>query len=388
VIRRLYINNYRGLDNFELSIAGQSSVLLIGKNGSGKSTVRSVLEVLQRIGLGTIQAGSLVKFKDFTRGRTPVPMRIEIDVELDGKSCEYVVAFVVPDGTREIAVFEEKFSIGGSVLYKREYERMKALLALTSNERDAQTRDAGSQGSRQPWADHLATGVVALPVLGNLALGDPVSVFTLWLSRMLILEPMPDMITGDSEGETLVPDRTVASLGAWFSGLLAGSPAAYTRIAEYLKLVIPDFSEIKNLPTGRASRSLFVQFANGPDSMSVPFQDLSAGEKCFMICALVLACANSDAYKPAPFCFWDEPDNYLAPDEVQHFVIALRQAFQAGSQFIATSHNPEAIRSFSNENTLVLFRKNHFEPTVVRLLETLQIHGDLVDALTRGDVEP
>jgi predicted ATPase len=92
-------------------------------------------------------------------------------------------------------------------------------------------------------------------------------------------------------------------------------------------------------------------------------------------------------YRPA-FCFWDEPDNYLAPDEVQHFVIALRQAFQSGSQFIATSHNPEAIRSFSDENTLVLFRKNHFAPTIVRVLETLQVHGDLVDALTRGDVEP
>jgi predicted ATPase len=87
-------------------------------------------------------------------------------------------------------------------------------------------------------------------------------------------------------------------------------------------------------------------------------------------------------------CFWDEPDNYLALSEVGHFVLALRSAFQSGGQFIATSHNPEAIRRFSDENTLVLFRKSHLEPTIVRPLDQLQVSGDLIDALVRGDVEP
>ena len=104
-----------------------------------------------------------------------------------------------------------------------------------------------------------------------------------------------------------------------------------------------------------------------------------------MICALVLA-AN-DAYGPL-LCFWDEPDNYLAPSEVGHFVLSLRKAFQSGGQFIATSHNPEAIRRFSDENTLVLHRKSHLEPTIVRPLSELHVKGDLGDALVRGDLEP
>lgn len=104
-----------------------------------------------------------------------------------------------------------------------------------------------------------------------------------------------------------------------------------------------------------------------------------------MICALVLA-AN-DAYGPVS-CFWDEPDNYLALSEVGHFVLALRKGFQSSGQFIATSHNPEAIRRFSEENTLVLSRKNHLEPTIVRPLNEVQVSGDLVGALIRGDIEP
>ena len=100
-----------------------------------------------------------------------------------------------------------------------------------------------------------------------------------------------------------------------------------------------------------------------------------------------LVLAANEAYGPV-LCFWDEPDNYLALPEIGHFVLSLRKAFQSGGQFIATSHNQEAIRRFSDENTLVLYRKNHLEPTVVRPLSELQVRGDLVGALVRGDVEP
>jgi len=148
---------------------------------------------------------------------------------------------------------------------------------------------------------------------------------------------------------------------------------------------MPDLSDIKNPVVGREQRSLFVQFSNSLGNLPVPFEYLSDGEKCFMISALVLA-AN-DAYGPL-LCFWDEPDSHLSLDEVGHFVLALRKGFQSGGQFIATSHNPEAIRRFSDENTLVLYRKSHLEPTIVRPLSEIQVSGDLVSALVRGDVEP
>jgi len=200
---------------------------------------------------------------------------------------------------------------------------------------------------------------------------------------MLILRPIPDLILGDSETETLQPNPRVTDFAAWFSGLLAESPSAYTKISKYLEQVMPDLKDIKNPIVARESRRLSVQFSNIQGTLSLDFEELSDGEKIFMICALVLA-AN-EAYGPL-FCFWDEPDNYLALDEVAHFVLALRESFKSGGQFIATSHNREAIGSFSHDNALYLYRNSHLEPTIVRPLDQMNFKGDFVSALARGDV--
>jgi ABC-type multidrug transport system ATPase subunit len=95
--------------------------------------------------------------------------------------------------------------------------------------------------------------------------------------------------------------------------------------------------------------------------------------------------AADQAYGPI-FCFWDEPDNYLSLSEVGQFVLALRRSFQNKGQLLTTSHNPEAIRKFSDDNILILDRHSHLEPTILRPLTEVQINGNLEDALIRGDV--
>jgi predicted ATPase len=373
MIRRLYIHNFRCLENFDLKIAAQSSVLLIGKNGVGKTTVGLALEILQKIARGVNRVGDLVKPKQISLGRETGPVRFEIEAELDSKIYEYVIAFEFPQGFKELRVFEERLSVDGNSLYTREMANVH--LARTGQDKDAKFL--------------IDWHMVALPIIQERSTKDPLFIFKQWLARMLILRPAPGLIMGESEEETLQPNISVTNFGAWFSGLLANSPSAYSKIDGYLKQVMPDLKDIKNPLVGKDSRSLEVQFSSLQRSIRLDFEDLSDGEKCFMICAMVLA-AN-EAYGPL-FGFWDEPDNYLSPNEVQHFVVTLRKAFKSGGQIIATSHNPEGIRSFSDENTLYLHRRSHLEPTIVRSVEELRangtLRGDLVGALTRGDLEP
>jgi len=97
MLQRLYVHNFRCLENFELPIKGMPSALLIGKNGAGKSTIASALEVLQKICRGInrmrdLEKLNLISSKDFARGRSDVPIRFEIEVLLEDKLYKYVLA--------------------------------------------------------------------------------------------------------------------------------------------------------------------------------------------------------------------------------------------------------------------------------------------------------
>jgi ATPase subunit of ABC transporter with duplicated ATPase domains len=141
---------------------------------------------------------------------------------------------------------------------------------------------------------------------------------------------------------------------------------------------------MQNQSVGRNTRSIRIQFERDQDAFSLAFGRLSEGEKCFFAGSLLLA-AN-EYYGPL-LCFWDEPDNYLSLPEVRHFVAGLRKSMRNGGQLLATSHNPEAIGSFSCENTLLLYRNGWFEPSRTRWVEGLDVGGDLIAALIRDDLE-
>ena len=299
-----------------------------------------------------------------------VPLRLEIQAGIEGKTYSYELALELPAGFKELRVREERLTVDGKPLFSREAATVRLTRAV-GQEKEAEFRI--------DW--HL----VALPIVQEWSIQDPLSVFKRWLSRMLILRPVPSLMTGESTEETLEPRIDVSNFAAWFSGLLTGAPAAYTHVDSYLKQVMPDLRDVQNPTVGPDSRSLNVQFATTLGSVKIPFADLSDGEKCFMVCSLVIA---ANATSGPTVCFWDEPDNYLALSEVGHFVMALRSAFESGGQFIATSHNPEAIRRFSRENTLHLHRKSHLEPTIIQPLSSLQIQGDLISAIIRDDLEP
>jgi ABC-type glutathione transport system ATPase component len=70
-------------------------LLLIGNNGSGKSTVARSLEILQRIAQGTNRVCELVKPVDFSLARENIPMRFEIEVTLKQNEFRYTPFFQI-----------------------------------------------------------------------------------------------------------------------------------------------------------------------------------------------------------------------------------------------------------------------------------------------------
>ncbi|MGA2578683.1 MAG: AAA family ATPase [Bryobacteraceae bacterium] len=265
MIRRFYVHNFRCLQNFELPLSGQPSVLLIGRNGSGKTTVGLAFWMLRKLARSVNRVDDLVKPKDFAQGRTDVPVRFEIEVELDGRIYGYIVAFGFPPDFKEPRVLEERLMVDGNPVYTREMAQVH--LARAGREKEAKFLI--------DW--HL----VALPIIQEQTQKDPISVFKRWLARMLILRPIPGLIKGDSDHETRVPKTSVTNFAAWFSGLLSDAPAAYASIDKYLKGVMPDLKDIKNPLIGKDSRSLEVQFSNDLGSLTIPFEDVSVRREMF-----------------------------------------------------------------------------------------------------------
>ena len=373
MLQRLYIHNFKTFQNFEFKPQGQPSSLLLGKNGAGKSSVALALQVLQSIGRGVNRVGQLVTPRQFFCGQTAAPMRFEVEVLLQGEVYRYSLALELPEKFKELRVLEERLEWQGQPLYVRN----QAQVSLHPMP-DAAASAVGDARFMVDW--HL----VALPLMQVRSDSDPVHIFKTWLAQMVIIAPVPQLMAGESGGESLWPVANASNAVDWLAGLLGQYPAAYTTIDAYLKEVMPDLRDFRYENLGKESKRLVVQFKSDNSVLPLNFDELSDGEKCFFLCATIVA-ANQ-AYGPL-FCFWDEPDNYLSLPEVGHFVLQLRRAFEAQGQIIMTTHNEEAIRKFASHNTWVLGRKSHLEPTQLRLLGELAPGSDVIQSLMLGELE-
>ncbi|HEV3002862.1 MAG TPA: AAA family ATPase [Pirellulales bacterium] len=364
MIDRLYVHNFRCFENFALDLAGRSSALLIGRNGSGKSTVLHCLKLFQSICRGSGRVAGLISASDFTQHRTTQPMRFEVDLTLVSRRFNYSVSFEWPTGFREARILDEGLSVDGTPVFTRH---------------QAQVQLANGPAFGLDWH------ILALPVInerpGQLAIREVKEFF----ATMVLMAPIPANMTGFSEGPSMELLHDAANYASCLRALLDHRPAAYSAFDSYVKTLIPDFSSIENPPRGEKGTQLKVTFEQQNPRRSLPleFNALSDGEKCFFLSAFVIA---SNAVGSPVFCMWDEPDNHLSLSEVGQFMTGLRKMTNQSGQFIATTHHPETIRKFSDETTFVLARKSHLDPTVVRPLTDFAYGGDLINALIRDEI--
>jgi predicted ATPase len=364
MIERLYVHNFCCLENFALDLAARPSALLIGKNGAGKSTVLRCLGILQGICRGASRVGNLISATDFTQLRTDQPMRFEVDLTLAGKRFKYAISFEWPPEFREARILDESLSVDGSAVFTRHQAQVQL-----------------SSGSTFGLDWHI----FALPVINERPPARSIQDVKAFFASMILIAPVPGAMTGFAEEPSVELQHDAANYASCLLAMLQQKPKAYSIFESYIKEVIPDFSSIENPPRGESGTQLIVNFehAEPQRSLSIEFKALSDGEKCFFLSAYIIA---SNIVGPPIICMWDEPDNYLSLSEVGQFIISLRKMTNRSGQFIATTHHPETVRKFSDETTLVLTRKSHLDPSVVRPLTDFTYSGDLINALIRDEI--
>jgi ABC-type cobalamin/Fe3+-siderophores transport system ATPase subunit len=372
MIERLYVQNFRCLESFTLDFAGQRSAVLIGKNGAGKSTVLNALKVFQKICRGPNRVKNVILANDFTQHRKDRPMRFEVDATLAGTRIKYSVSFEWPDGFYEARILEESLTRDGISVFTRQQGQVQLPGGLIFG---------------------LDWHVFALPVINEKPPSRTIQDVKAFFAGMILLAPLPQIMKGFSEEPETELSCDALNYSSCLRSMLQQKPKAYTEFESFVKGkagaekgVIPDFSSIENRERGKEGGSQLVvtfQPPHSSEALSFDFDDLSDGEKCFLISAYIVA---ANAVGPPVVCVWDEPDNHLSLSEVGHFIAAMRKMTNQGGQFIATTHHPETIRKFSDENTYVLTRKTHLDPTVLQPLRAFSYNGDLIHALVREEI--
>lgn len=365
MIERFYVHNYRCFENFTLDLTGLKSALVIGKNGAGKSTLRHALGVFRNICRGPNRAKEWIDPSDFAQNRMDLPMRFEVDLTLSKKRFHYGITFEYPPNFHEARIFSEDLSVDGNVVFSRQRNQVSLSTGATF---------------------FLDWHVGALPIINERPGEGSIQQLKTFLASMILLSPVPGEMSSFAEEESFELQENASNFAAWLSAVLIRYPARYNDIVKYLQFVSPDFGSFEFFPHGERGKQLTVTFESKDKNRSdLPqdFKKLSDGEKCFFLSALIVAFNRPDT---PVFCLWDEPDNHLSLPEIGHFITELRRLVNQNGQFIATSHHPEVIRRFSDENTIVFTRNSHLEPTVVRPLTGISYKGDLIEALIRNEV--
>jgi predicted ATPase len=324
MLKRLYTDNFRCLVNFDLRLDRVN--LLLGENGTGKTTVFDVLYCLQQFLAGNAKVLDVFPSSDLTRWQTNAVQRFELDLEAGTDAYNYVLVIEYDEDRRRAKVKSETLMLDGKKLC--DFQEGKAQLY----------HDDFTPGPQYPF--NWAFSVVGLlePRPDNKKLTR----FRNEMQKIIIVGLQPAMMTSESREEAATLSRHAENFVSWYRYLTQEHAQAVLAIFPELKRVMPGFSAC-NLKEAGEARVMKVLFER-PDGSGRPipydFKELSDGQRMLIALYSLLFGLKDEGIS----LFLDEPDNFVALREVQPWLMALTDFAGEGiEQAVLISHHPEII---------------------------------------------
>jgi ABC-type molybdenum transport system ATPase subunit/photorepair protein PhrA len=368
MINRVFIDNYKCCVNFEC--LPQPLQLLIGDNGTGKTTLFDVLETLRDfVCLGTDSATAFPT-SSLTAWDTRPDQTFELDVRGNGGIYTYGVVIEHDRAGLRNRIKSEGLKFDGKPLY--EFDGNDAHLY----------RDDFSEGPVFPF-DWSRSALSTIPERQD---NQKLTWFRMRLGRVYVFAPDPLRMSARSEGELEQPDRSLHEIVSWLRHLTQESVDTVSQLRDSLRDgVIDGLDNMKLEKVSEATRALKFEFkfsGNGKGKkFNLSLDQLSIGQRNLVaLFAILYAAIESDS----TVCI-DEPDNYVALRELQPWLTAVsdRVADQDG-QCLLISHHPDLINYLAARHGLI-FQRSEAGP--VRVKPFAWAEGDLVlpsELLARG----
>lgn len=338
MINYLYVDNLRGFTDFEYRPS--SLDLLIGDNGTGKTTVFDILATLRDFVVSGVASETLFPASERTAWRDDSVQRFRLGIASNGRQYYY---------TLEIEHDEKRIR---SRIASEELLCDDRLLFLFDGTDAHLFRDDSSTGPKFPF-DWSRSALGTIPERGD---NQRLIEFRQSLSSLYVFSLDPARISSISRGEDEWPDRYLSSFASWLRHVLQESPELFDSFNRDLRETIDGFQSFKLERAGENSRELRLAFAynvNTKKPFTLSFTDLSFGQRSLFVLYAIL---HYGVGKGATVCF-DEPDNFLSLREIQPWTIALRdKVLDSQGQCLLISHHPEMMDYLAIEHGKRFYR--------------------------------
>lgn len=334
MIKRIYADNFRCLGNFEFR-PGQMN-LLLGENGSGKTSLLDVLQRIRDLVVGGASAASL-----FANTKTIWDRRdsqsFELDIEQTGGTYSYRLEI------RHSAAPQQPQIKGESLDFDA-----KPLFRYT----DGQVRlfdEDHSPGAQFPFKP----GQSFLPNLESQ--NGKLQTFRDFLSRINLFQLNPFAMDPFSQQDQPFLDSSGSNFASWLRFLSEEHPKAKGECEERLSEIITGFQGFRFRTMGD-SKLFLVDFGReGGDDYFLAFNYLSEGHR---ILSMLYAIAFGLFGSASVLCF-DEPENFISLPEVQPWLQCLQDlAGERAGQVLLISHHPEVIDYLAADSAFRFERPN------------------------------
>ena len=325
MLKRVYVDNYRCFVNFEMRLAQQQ--LIVGVNGTGKSTLLDVLRALKDLSTGDTGPDVLFPESSRTRWQTLGQQSFELDVELAGELYQFKLQLDSQGTPARTRIRHEVVLCAGQPVF--EFQDGEVHLFNDSYQRKV--------NYPFDWFRSALATVQSRPENKKLMR------FKEWLSNLHCLQLDPLRMSGTTDSEQSRPLSDLSNFASWYRHLTQERVDSAAALQSSLANIIPGFESLDLRSVGGVVRNLVAKFgsANGSRTgYTVGFDELSEGQRVLICLYAILEFLVTDSV----CLFLDEPENFIALPEIQPWLMELRDRIDdRGGQVTLISHHPEMI---------------------------------------------
>ncbi|MFH1732603.1 MAG: ATP-binding protein [Planctomycetota bacterium] len=341
MITTLYVDNFRCLVNFEVSLT--PCQLWLGDNGTGKTSVLDVLRSLQRVIVGN-QIEDIFSSDDLTAWQTKQVQTFRVAMKSSGDLYEYelLVDHDHDKENRRCRIQRERLTWNGEDFYR--FDGHEAHLFRVNYQTGVAEEGTSFNAD---WSRSL------IPSIAERDESRPLVRFRNYVACWLIVQPIPSTMRPLAETESHSLARDAGNFADWYRHLHQEESDVGFEARKDLMEVLAGFQSLDLKEAGDARRLVAKFRAEGQDFL-VTFGRLSDGQRQLILLYVILNALK----KSYSVLFIDEPDNFVSLREIQPWALGIRDACseREGRQAIVVSHHPEIVNTLTDGSELWFHR--------------------------------